>query len=109
VEDKMSDFLVPESTVDRLLDYLVHEFDNYPYDETKDPKYFTRLVNEFLNVDIENELKAYHAWILDQPDGKKIYYRSRFRSWLKRAEEFRRNPVNRTPYWIRRLHAQSCK
>lgn len=72
-----------------VLNYLKLDFDGYPYEWEKDEKYFGKLLLEFPELDIEEELKQYHAWILDQPSWKKISYRSRFRQWLKRSIEFR--------------------
>ena len=63
----------------RVLDYLKDEFDGYPYEFDKDMKYFERLYSDFPSLDIEEELKQYHAWTLDQPSYKQISYRSRFR------------------------------
>lgn len=71
------------------LNYLRSEFDGYPYDEGKDRRYFENLLYDFPQLDIEEELKQYHAWVLDQPCWKKISYRSRFRQWLRRSIEFR--------------------
>jgi len=73
----------------RVVNYLKLDFDGYPYEWEKDGKYFEKLLLEFPELDIEEELKQYHAWILDQPLWKKISYRSRFRQWLKRSIEFR--------------------
>ncbi len=92
---------------DRLLNYLLSHFEGYPYHEDKDPKYFDRLITEFSEIDIEDELRQYHAWCLDQSDDKKIYYRSRFRSWLKTAHQFKNNPAPELPSWLRRRHAQT--
>ena len=90
----------------RLLGYLIQDFNGYPYDYEKDPAYFGRLLAEFPEIDIDDELRQYHAWVLDQPNGKKIYYRSRFRAWLKTAKKFRQESlVKRTPLWLRRRHA----
>lgn len=97
----------PLSKLSRLLTYLQVEFDRYPYHEDKDPKYFNRLIGEFPQLDIEEELRQYHAWILDQPDHKKIYFRSRFRSWLKTSQRFKESQSNGLPPWLRRRRAQN--
>lgn len=96
----------PVAKLDRLTQYLTREFDGYPFSEVKDVKYFARLIVEFHDLDIEEELKSYHAWTLDQPDHKKIYYRSRFRSWLKTARSFLKSPpAPELPHWVRRRYA----
>jgi hypothetical protein len=79
----------PNLNLIRVLNYLQLDFDGYPYEWSKDSKYFEKLLLEFPELDIEEELKQYHAWILDQPSEKKISYRSRFRQWVKRSIEFR--------------------
>lgn len=100
---------LPVSKLDLLLAYLSQEFDGYAFSMEKDRKYFERLIVEFQDIDIEDELRQYHAWVLDQPDGKKIYYRSRFRSWLKTAREFKENRATLTKPqpWLRRRYAAS--
>jgi len=96
----------PVSKINLLLGYLSVEFDGYSFNEAKDCKYFSRLIEEFSDLDIEDELRQYHAWVLDQPDDKKIYYRSRFRSWLKTSREFRNKPrVPQQPKWVRSRNA----
>lgn len=98
----------PVPKLDRLLEYLSKVFDDYPYHESKDPKYFDRLIEEFSDLDIEEELKQYHSWILDQHPSKKIYYRSRFRSWLKTSRLFKEKPKETTPHWLRSRYAKAC-
>jgi hypothetical protein len=100
--------LVPK--LEQMLTYLSVEFDSYTYREDKDRRYFSRLVEEFFDLDVGEELKQFHAWTLDQPDDKKIYYRSRFRTWLKTARDFKHVKVTllpKQPEWVRRRHASS--
>jgi len=91
---------VPISKLNRLLEFLSCSFDRYPFHEEKDAKYFNLLIEEFTDIDIEEELKQYYAWTLDQPDHKKIYYRSRFRAWLKKARDFKTERPMKN-YWIK--------
>jgi len=74
----------------RMLEYLQSVFEGFPYREIVDQKYFSWLMIDFPGLDIEEELKQYHAWTLDQSNQKKMNHHSRFRSWLKRAVEMRR-------------------
>lgn len=76
------------SKVSQLLEFLSCHFHRYPFDEAKDARYFNLLIEEFVGLDVFDQLRQYHAWTLDQPDDKKIHYRSRFRSWLKRALDY---------------------
>lgn len=99
---------VPVSKLDQLLGYLSSEFDGYSFNEEKDRKYFARLIDEFADMDLSEELRQFHAWTLDQPDDKKIYYRSRFRSWLKTARDFnhfKTKILPQQPEWVRRRYA----
>ncbi len=68
----------PSCKLNVLLSFLSCDFDRYPFNEIKDSKYFAMLIVEFCDLDIEDELRQFYAWSLDQPDRKKIYYRSRF-------------------------------
>ena len=89
-----------QNLLDGLLNYLKCDFELYPYSEERDPRYYTQLLKEFNDLDLLEELKQYHAWVLDQPEGKKISYRSRFRSWLKTAQGFKCRP-HIPSYWRR--------
>lgn len=102
-----NDCSTPVSKLDQLLEYLRSEFECYPYHDDKDPKYFNRLISEFSELDIDDELRQYHAWTLDQSDHKKIYYRSRFRSWLKTSLLFKNSTKPQLPHWLRRRDAQA--
>lgn len=98
----------PKPKLDQLLAYLSSEFDGYSFNEEKDRSYFTRLIDEFTDLDLGEELRQFHAWTLDQPDDKKIYYRSRFRSWLKTARDFntiKTKILPQMPHWMRRRYA----
>jgi hypothetical protein len=98
------------SKLEQILGYLSNEFDGYPYCKEKEQKYFNRLINEFTDIDLFDELKQFHAWTLDQSDDKKIYYRSRFRSWLKTARDFKiikTAILPKSPDWVRRRYAAS--
>lgn len=98
----------PVPKLDQLLAYLSAEFDGYSFSEEKDRRYFARLIDEFNDLDLGEELRQFHAWTLDQADGKKIYYRSRFRSWLKTSRDFKNIKTKilpQQPDWFRRRYA----
>ena len=75
--------------LNRILYFLENYFPGYPFHHAKDLRYFELLLEEFHGLDIEEELKSYCAWVLDQPEDKKISYRCRFRSWLKTSVNFK--------------------
>lgn len=96
--------LFSSTEFEQVLEYLRERFDGYPYDDGKDRGYFWQLFDDFSKeLNILEELKQYQAWTLDQPPEKKIHYRSRFRSWLKTALQFRRYSMNR-PHWLVKRH-----
>jgi hypothetical protein len=78
------------SSIERVLRFLRNRFDNFTYDPDKDPRFFLYLFEEFPGLDIEEELKQFHAWTLDQDEMRPIYYRYHFRRWLKRRSRPRR-------------------
>jgi len=98
---------VNEEMKTQALEQLQKEFDDYPYHSAKDPKYFNRLIKEFSDLDIEEELHQYHAWILDQPENKKIYFRSRFRSWLKNSQHYKETSTSLASQYSRRRYAKN--
>ncbi|MGE4232044.1 MAG: hypothetical protein AB7F43_01830 [Bacteriovoracia bacterium] len=81
-DDEISDF-------GRVLEFLKKRFDNFTFDRDKDFNFFLYLFEDFPDLDIEEELKQFHAWTLDQDPEKPIYYRSRFRTWLKRSRQMK--------------------
>ena len=95
----------PRDRLKPLLEYLECNFNEYPYAAHKDLSYFAQLLCEFYDLEVFEELKQYHAWVLDQPEDKKIYYRSRFRTWLKTARQFKITPSYR-PSWVSRTAKQ---
>ena len=79
------------SPYERVLRFLRDRFDNFTFDPDKDPRFFIHLFEEFPALDIEEELKQFHAWTLDQDEMRPIYYRYHFRRWLVRRS--RRRPL----------------
>ena len=53
--------LEPNFRLIGVLNYLKLDIDGYPYESEKDEKYFWKLLMEFSTLDIEEELKQYHA------------------------------------------------
>ncbi len=66
-----------------LLYFAGNCFSGYPYCRAKDPVYFELLLEEFIELDLLQELKLYHTWTLDMKGGSPIPYRTMFRIWLK--------------------------
>lgn len=71
---------------EEIIEFIKEAFNNFPLREEVDRRYFAYLMNDFGDLDIEDELKQYHAWTLDRsPNEKELNHHSRFRQWLKRA------------------------
>jgi len=72
--------------VDRIIGFLTDVFEGFPVRESVDRRFFAMLALDFKTLDVEEELKQYHAWTLDQNTSeRRINHHSRFRQWLKRA------------------------
>lgn len=63
---------------------------DYPFDYKLDLEFLRTLWVDFPGIKILEELKKWKVWLLDHKKklrGKKVNYRSRFRNWLKNAQE----------------------
>ena len=63
----------------------------YPFDYKLDLEFLRTLWVDFPGIKILEELKKWKVWLLDNKKNlrKKVNYRSRFRNWLKIAQEGR--------------------
>jgi hypothetical protein len=58
----------------------------------RDISYASALIADFgSDLDLFEELKNFHAWTIDRPDGPVRYPRSQFRRWLKRSRFYHFN------------------
>ena len=71
------------SQLNDLLYFAGNCFSGYPYCRSKDPVYFEFLLEEFVELDLLQELKLYYTWTLDMKEESPIPYRTMFRIWLK--------------------------
>jgi len=56
----------------------------------RDDSYFEALLQDFgSDFDIDEEMKRFHAWTLDRPQGPANSPRSRFRDWMLRTRTYR--------------------
>lgn len=63
---------------------------DYPFDFELDLEFLRTLWVDFPGIKILEQLKQWKVWLLDNKKklrGKKVNYRSRFRNWLKNAQE----------------------
>jgi hypothetical protein len=65
--------------------YLQQWFPDFGY-RPSDDLFFESLGQEFPNLSLLAELKAFHAWCLDRPRGQALNYRLSFRKWLAHAQ-----------------------
>jgi hypothetical protein len=92
--------LIPESktyvSCDAFTDATEHErhilselkeVSGYPLDYPKDLKHIRDILTDFPAVDVLNEAKKWHAWMLDHPPRKKPNFRLRFRNWCEIANK----------------------
>jgi len=76
-----------ETKIRRIIDLARTAFSGMIINDTNAVHFFNFLCEDFVDLDIEEELKQYYAWTLDQlPNGKKMNHHSRFRYWLKKAQ-----------------------
>lgn len=83
-----------------ISEYLIAHFTDYPYNEQRDQTYFNLLFTEFPDIDIFEELKAYHIWTLDFPL-QNTSHRTKFRRWLKKAIEIKATNSQQTNLFTR--------
>ncbi len=62
----------------------------YPFDESKDLEFIRQLAEDFPDIDILAEAKAWRTYKLDRPLEKKSNARSQFRNWVSKSKQFKR-------------------
>jgi len=72
---------------DPLRAYLQQWFPEFSY-RPPDDLFFQALEQDFPDLSLLAELKAFHAWCLDRPSHKTLNYRLAFRKWLSHARRF---------------------
>jgi hypothetical protein len=84
---------VPLSTTDELSTLFYGLFPDATPRGMRDNSYFDALLRDFsTEFDIDEEMKRFHAWTLDQPQGPIVSPRSRFRDWMLRTRTYRFRP-----------------
>jgi hypothetical protein len=69
-----------------LLDQL-KSIDVYPFDPLKDVPLLSNLINEFPNVDFNEELHRLQLWLSDLAPGHRIHHRLLLRKWIYNASK----------------------
>lgn len=76
-----------EHDVKSLTDTAARLFPSLNNDHDED--FFKNLIEEYSsNLNVERQIKLFHAWCLDQQPGQIKNPRFRFRSWLENAAEY---------------------
>jgi hypothetical protein len=78
----------PPNQCDQIITYLKNRFDGYPFDADKDIQFVSLLNEDFCHLNILEELKLFHTWIMDV-ESPRSNLRTRFRKWLMNSNKWR--------------------
>lgn len=73
----------------RVVDVL-HSVEGWPIDFGKDAEFLHRMQDVFPELDLYDEACGFAAWMSEHSQKKSLKHRARFRNWLKKADEFRK-------------------
>lgn len=89
-QDKAKLIITDKAEAPDFLEAFYALFLESPPSGKRDISYALALIEDFgMDLDIFEELKNFHAWTLDRPNGGAFYPRSQFRRWLKRARSYK--------------------
>lgn len=71
-------------SMDRLLDKL-SKIPGYPFNRSKDLDFLFELLDEFRNVNLEEELIRFRLWLSECPPHPNLRYRLFLRRWMQNA------------------------
>ncbi len=74
------------NTVQDILSYLKTHLPSYPFDAKIDPLFVSELVEDFQNVDILEETKAFRWYYDNDPASRLKNLRLGLRRWIARAQ-----------------------
>jgi len=87
---------IPSSATEELGTLFYSLFPSTTPRGERDFSYFDALVHDFgTEFDIDEEMKRFHAWTLDRPQGPITSPRSRFRDWMLRTRTYKLNTFHR--------------
>ena len=61
----------------------------WPKNVEKDERFVRDLVGEFGQLNLVEEARKWHVWMLDRQPKGRVNYRARFRTWCRQAVKFR--------------------
>jgi len=85
---RSSSSLPPASSSEQQLLSVLQSVAGYPFDAAKDLQFVRQLAEDFPDVDLLAEAKAWRTYKLDRPLEKKSNARSQFRNWVAKARQF---------------------
>jgi hypothetical protein len=102
-DDASADNEDPSITIpEREILNILKGVKGYRFDYSKDLEFLRKLMVDFPQVDIGEEIKKWEVWLYDHPLTKKSNPRSQIRNWMKNAVKFsedknrnRNGPVDR--------------
>ena len=82
------------NTAEPILGYLELRMPGYPFDQKLDHEFVNELINDFCNVDILEQTKAFRWYHDNDPAAKYSNLRIALRRWLTNAWARERNPTS---------------
>lgn len=82
-------FVAGDDDLDRALE-LLRQMPKYPFDDPIDRQMICRLREEFPTVDVRWEIEKWTLWMSEHESKKKVRYRARLASWIRRSAEYQR-------------------
>jgi len=70
--------------IEKLL-ALLEKIDGYPFDPAKDHSFVAELLDEFPEVDFQEELIRFRLWLSECRPYPRLHYRLVLRKWIKNA------------------------
>jgi len=96
--DKNDKKLVIDPFLLELMNNL-KEVNNYPFDFDKDAEFLKALLVDFPTINIQEQIKKWAIYILDNPFKKKSNPRSQFRNWCKNAAKWQKEKTQKQKTW----------
>lgn len=75
----------PEDTLHQILSYLRHRMPGYPFDISIDTDFVGELLDDFTNVDILDEIKAFRWYHDNEPALRVSNLRLSIRRWVMKG------------------------
>ena len=77
--------MLANNSCQKILDYLHHQMPEYPFQPDLDQDFVQEMANDFDEVDILEEIKAFRWYYDNDPAGKVSNFRTAIRRWVNKA------------------------